>query len=428
MIGNSLDGYLITDMHNSCRYVNNMYQTWFDIDPSLSKEDMDFAGASLHKKVLETRRTLKNQQIEVKHSTQKLDVTITPLIINGKLKGSIGVYSAPFENQNVTAELEHSQQLVRFLENNYMFKDIHYRSEEMHLVLEQARIAAGTRMPVLIRGEFGTGKKMLAQAIHNESTLRFYKCTTLNCLKMSDEEIDSLLISYRKQVSQVSERKGIQGTIIIENIELLHSLQQKILLEILKTYSGIKDEDLNIRIIVLSGANLEHAIMENTFNEELYYVINKMPIFLPNLQERAKDIPILAKSIINRLNFKLAMNVQAIENDALNMLMAMKWKQNMFAFENAIEKMMLNGTQSMKCITKKDVAVLKETSNQDEEKLNTSVSFSLEGQSLQESVEQFEKDFIAQTYEMCNFNKTKTAETLQISIRNLYYKLDKYNI
>src|SRR5699024_11714444 len=103
---------------------------------------------------------------------------------------------------------------------------------------------------------------------------------------MINKKINYLLISYIKNVSKISKRKGIQGTIIIENIELLHSLQQKILLEILKTYSGIKDEDLNIRIIVLSGANLEHAIMENTFNEELYYVINKMPIFLDRKSTR----------------------------------------------------------------------------------------------------------------------------------------------
>ena len=428
MVGNSLDGYLITDMHNSCRYINEMYAKWFDIEASSIQHTKDFIGASLHQKVLETRRTLKNEQIEMKRSKQKLDVTITPLIINGKLKGTIGVYSAATMNQNITAELEDSQQLVRFLEKNYILKDIQYQSREMQLVLEQAKVAAGTRMPVLIRGEYGTGKKMLAQAIHNESTLRFYKCTTLNCLEMSNEEIDSLLISYRKQVSQISKRKGIQGTIVIENIELLQPLQQKILLEILKTYSGIKDEDLNTRIIVLSSANLEHAIMENIFNEELYYVINKMPICLPNLQERAKDIPILAKSIIRRLNFKLAMNVKSIQDDALNMLMAMEWKQNMFSLENAIEKMMLNGPRSMNFVTRKDVVALNECSNKKEDNVATLTSFSLEGQSLQASVEQFEKEFIAKTYEMCHFNKTKTAETLRISIRNLYYKLNKYDL
>src|SRR5699024_12415532 len=97
---------------------------------------------------------------------------------------------------------------------------------------------------------------------------------------MINKKINYLLISYIKQVTKISKKKGIQGTIVIENIELLQPLQQKILLEIVKTYSGIKDEDLNTRIIVLSSANLEHAIMENIFNEELYYVINKMPIFL----------------------------------------------------------------------------------------------------------------------------------------------------
>lgn len=254
------------------------------------------------------------------------------------------------------------------------------------------------------------------------------KCTILNCNSMTEDEIDDSLITFSESLSSTKNLKK-EGTLIIEHVDRLTLLQQKILLEVCQIQTNLKqNQEHFIRLIALTSNNIELVIMNNLFNEELYYLMNKMSIRLPNLQERAKDLPILAKRIVNRLNFKLGMKITTIETDAISLLLEVSRERNLFQFEHAIEQIMLSEPISIKKITKESIERASNVLLRESTKLN---GFSIENSltnSLQDSLDEFEKDMIEKMFNKYFQNKIKTAKALNISIRNLYYKLEKYSI
>ncbi|WP_153461517.1 sigma 54-interacting transcriptional regulator [Sediminibacillus terrae] len=395
-------------------------------------------GESMHMKVLQTRRPVRGVRMKVGPAKKEVLVNVAPIIVDGKLKGSVGVLHDVSEISSLSSELRRARQIIRNLEAKYTFDDIIGSSNEMKLSLEQARVGAKTPATVLLRGESGTGKELFAHAIHNESNRRNNKFIRVNCAAMEEKTLEGELFGYAEGAlphSKQGAKSGYfeeanNGSIFLDEIgELSLTLQAKLLRvlqenEIFRV-GGTKPIRVDVRIITATNVNLEKAIMNGEFREDLYYRLNRLPIFIPALRERIGDIDELADHLIDKTNQDYGRNVRELDSEALKYLKSYNWPGNIRELENVIGRAMIKMQIGEEVITSDHLPEL--PTEQTEENLKTDLT-SYRGQPLQEAVEAFEKQVIASAFKEQRFNKTKTAEALGISVRNLYYKMEKYNI
>lgn len=395
-------------------------------------------GESMHLKVLQTRRAVRGVRMKVGPGKKEVLVNVAPIIVNGVIRGSVGVLHDVSEIQALTKELKHARQIIRNLEARYTFDDIIGSSSEMKLALEQAKVGAKTPAIVLLRGDSGTGKELFAHAIHNESDRKHNKFIRVNCAAIAESLLESELFGYVEGAftgAMQGGKKGLfeeanHGSIFLDEIgELSLSMQAKLLRvlqenEIVRV-GGTKPVSIDVRVITATNVNLEKAIMNNTFREDLYYRLNRLPIFIPSVKERLNDLPDLIQHIIQKINQDYGRNVQTISKEALNKLKQYHWPGNVRELENVIGRAMIFMDMNEEVIDKKYIPTLQALSLP----AKSSIDERIKGEStLQDAINQFEKAYISKTYEQNEFNKTKTAKALNVSIRNLYYKMKKYNL
>ena len=155
-------------------------------------------GESMHMKVLQTRRAVRGVAMRVGAKNGKSLLMLPPIIVKGKLKGSVGVIHDMSEIKSLNRELNRARQIIRTLEAKYTFEDIIGTSEEMLLAIDQAKLAAKTPATVLLRGESGTGKELFAHAIHNASDRKYNKFIRVNCAAISESLLESELFGYEE--------------------------------------------------------------------------------------------------------------------------------------------------------------------------------------------------------------------------------------
>jgi len=397
-------------------------------------------GESMHFKVLKTRQPVRGVRMKVGPNKRSVLVNVAPVIVNGKIKGSIGVLHDISEIQILTSELKRAQKIIRNLEAKYTFDDIIGSSPEMKLAIEQAKVGARTPATVLLRGESGTGKELFAHAIHHESVRKHNKFIRVNCAAIAETLLESELFGYEDGAfsgAKSGGKKGLfeeanNGSIFLDEIgELSLNMQTKLLRflqenEIIRV-GGTKPIQINVRVIAATNTNLEKAIMDKTIREDLYYRLNRLPIFIPSLRERLDDLPDLIYHTIEKLNLEYGRNVRSISDKALHNLKQHRWDGNIRELENIIGRAMIYMGMNEERIKTKHIFDYVNLLSKTKDPIDSQVS-SIDRLSLQQATEQFEKDFIASAYRRNNFNKTKTASALKISIRNLYYKIKKYNI
>jgi PAS domain S-box-containing protein len=394
-------------------------------------------GESIHMRVLQTRRAVRGATLKVGPAKKEVYVNVAPMIVDGKLKGSVGVIHDISEVQALTSELKRARQIIRNLEAKYTFDDIIGKSPEMKIALEQAKVGARTPATVLLRGHSGTGKELFAHAIHHESDRKHHKFIRVNCAAIAESILESELFGYEDGAFSGARRGGKKGlfeeanngSIFLDEIgELSLNMQAKLLRvlqedEIVRV-GGTNPVAINVRIIAATNVNLEKAIMKKTFREDLYYRLSRLPIYVPSLKERLSDLPLLANHIILKINQDYGRDVQFISKEALTALKEYHWPGNIRELENVIGRAMIYMGVHEKTIERKHLPDL--TLNHSHQDGETVVLTTTEP--LQSAVEKYEKNYIKKVYEQNNFNKTKTAKQLQISIRNLYYKLEKYQL
>ncbi len=392
-------------------------------------------GESMHLKVLETRRPVRGARMKVGPSKRDVLVNVAPIIVDGKLKGSVGVIHDLSEIESLTSELKRARQIIRNLEAKYTFHDIVAKSNDMVLALEQAKVGAKSPTSVLLRGEPGTGKELIAHAIHNESDRKHLKFIRVNCASYDEEVLDRLLFgdeygSPEQRIGYLEEAH--RGSIFLDEIgDLPPKLQSKVL-RVLEDQTIIRVNGHNpiyvdVRIIASTNVNLEKAIMTNEFNEKLYYRLNKFPINIPPLRERLDDdLKPLIHHLLSHLNENYGRNVKAISEDALDKLKKYNYPGNVRELENIIGRAIISMDLGESTIQEKHLPPLRKTSFDDLDIMYESNENQVIP--LQEALDEFEKQLILETLEKNNFIKAKTADQLNISIRNLYYKMKKYNI
>lgn len=394
-------------------------------------------GESMHMKVLQTRRAVRGVRMKVGPSRKEVLVNVAPVIVDGKIKGSVGVLHDVSEIQTLTSELKRARQIIRNLEAKYTFDDIIGSSTEMQIALEQAKVGAKTPATVLLRGDSGTGKELFAHAIHNESDRKHNKFIRVNCASIAENILESELFGYEEGAFTGAKQGGKRGyfeeanmgSIFLDEIGELSLHMQAKLLRVLQEGEIIRvgassPITVNVRVITATNVNLEKAIMNRTFREDLYYRLNRLPIYIPSLKERIEDLPELIDFLIQKINQDYGRNMKSIDEEAISYLKRYEWPGNVRELENIIGRAMIYMDINEDAISKKHLPNLRT----DELPGQSSVPVVAQDETLQDAMDNYEKTYIKRVLNEHHHNKTKTAKALNISIRNLYYKIEKHGI
>ncbi|MDZ5471073.1 sigma-54-dependent Fis family transcriptional regulator (plasmid) [Bacillus sp. 31A1R] len=397
-------------------------------------------GESMHMRVLQTRRAVRGVAMRVGPKKKEVVVNVAPIIVDGKIKGSVGVIHDMSEIQSLNRELTRARQIIRTLEAKYSFEDIIGDSEEMTLAIGQAQLGAKTPANVLLRGESGTGKELFAHAIHNASDRKYNKFIRVNCAALSETLLESELFGYEEGAFSGAKRGGKRGlfeeanngSIFLDEIgELTASTQAKLLRVLqereLTRVGGTKPIQINVRVIAATNVNLEKGIVNGTFREDLYYRLNRMPIQIPPLRQRKGDIPALCKRLIEKINQDYGRNVDGITPSAMSQLLEYDWPGNVRELENILGRAIIFMNNYETEIDVDHLPELLGNKVSSEKRVSDYVPMD-EGTSLTELVENYEAKIIKQTLKKLSGNKTATAKALGLSVRNLYYKIEKYGL
>jgi two-component system response regulator PilR (NtrC family) len=240
--------------------------------------------------------------------------------------------------------------LKRALNTSYSFSNIIGRSESMLAVFKMIETIAGTNSTVLITGESGTGKDLVARAVHYNSTRRDHPFVALNCGAVPETLLESELFGHIRGAFTGADanKKGLvevaeKGTIFLDEIGETNASMQVKLLRVLqerrfRRLGGTEEVKADIRVIAATNQELERMVTEGRFREDLFYRINVILIHLPPLRERAEDIPLLADHFLTKYATLMEKPIRSISHDAHALLAAYAWPGNVRELENAIER------------------------------------------------------------------------------------------
>jgi PAS domain S-box-containing protein len=402
-------------------------------------------GESMHLRVLQTRQPVRGVHMKVGPNRKDVMVNVAPILVDGVLKGSVGVIHDMSEIKKLSDELDKAKQLIRTLQAKYTFEDIIGSSAEMVTALEQARIAAETSATVLLRGESGTGKELFAHAIHNASARKYKQFIRVNCAAISETLLESELFGYVEGAFTGARRGGRKGlfeeasggTIFLDEIgELSMSTQAKILRvlqekEIVRVGSS-QAIPVNTRVIAATHVDLEKAIRQGTFREDLYYRLNVLPIFIPPLRARKEDIVPIAQKLIQKFNQEYGRNVERLSPEAVARMMDYHWPGNVRELENVLGRAIINMRFTETVIEPHHLPDLpterKAEPDTQGKREWRAVDSGERLRTLSEILEEVEREHIWRVLQHTRGNKTEAAKILGIAVRSLYYKLEKYGL
>jgi DNA-binding NtrC family response regulator len=299
-------------------------------------------------------------------------------------------------------------------------------------ILELVQKVAKLNATVLILGESGTGKELLARLLHRESGQPNAPFVAVNLAAIPRELVESTLFGHEKGAFTGAVRQQLgkfelasNGTLFLDEVgDLRYDLQAKLLRAIqeseIERVGGTHPIKTNLRLIAATNIDLDKAVKEGRFREDLYYRLNVIPIRMPALRDRIEDLPALAQFFLRRYNLKFRKNIQGIADSTLQILGSYWWPGNIRELENLIERLV--AVSDKEWITDEDlpyelhVAQLDTASGPATENL------------LDRAVSTFERNFIIRALEKSAWNVTGTARSLGIPLSTLKFKMDKLEI
>ncbi|TWJ19743.1 sigma-54-dependent transcriptional regulator [Geobacter argillaceus] len=325
---------------------------------------------------------------------------------------------------------EENKRLKNELTDKADFRTIIGSSKEMEKVFDVIRKVADTEAAVLITGESGTGKELVARSIHANSSRRDAPFVAINCAAIPRDLLESELFGHVKGAftGAVKDKTGKfqlaeGGTLFLDEVgELPLELQPKLLRALqekeVEPVGGTKVQKLDVRVVSATNLNIDKAIAEGTFREDLYYRLSVIPMHLPPLRERRKDIPLLIRYFCG----KHGSDKVTFDKEALNTLVMYPWPGNVRELENTVERLLI--MRSGETITLDE---LPDKILQDKTLRQPSAAFIKlpdEGYSL----EQLEREVVVNALERNNWNQAAAARFLRIPRHTLIYRLEKFGI
>ncbi|QWR78639.1 sigma-54-dependent transcriptional regulator [Candidatus Magnetomonas plexicatena] len=292
---------------------------------------------------------------------------------------------------------------------------------------KEIEIAGKSNARVLIMGESGVGKELVARNLHYQSDRANKAFVEVNCVAIPQELIESELFGHEKGsfTGAFEKKKGKfelanEGTLFLDEIGDMSMTTQAKLLRIIETQEfqrvgGSKNIKVDVRIIAATNKDLQKEVKEGKFREDLFFRLNVIPVIVPPLRERKDDLPILIEHFMGSFAAEYARPLRVISPEAMNTLIAHDWPGNVRELKNTLERLFIM-TQS-KVITPNDISI-GDTPQKD--------YFAYE--TLREARDSFEKDYIIKQLVKHKWNVSKTAETLQIERSNLHRKIKGYDI
>ncbi len=318
-----------------------------------------------------------------------------------------------------------------------MFQNIVGHSAKMLQVYNLVKQVAGTKTNVLISGESGTGKELVARAIHQLSPRTGQSFVTINCSAIPENLMESELFGHVKGAftGAVANKKGLfeiahGGTVFLDEIGDLSPLIQVKLLRVIQEREFMRVGEtqtisVDVRLISATNKDLEKAVMDGSFREDLFYRLNVVHVHLPPLRERREDIPLLAQYFLEKYSNELKKNVRSISSYALDSLMKYNFPGNVRELENIIERSVALESSN---IILPDSLVLAEYKKEGPPRAFPSIRLNSGGLDLEKELGRLEKELIQQALQMSNGVIKRAAELLHLSFRSMRWKIQKYGL
>ena len=310
-----------------------------------------------------------------------------------------------------------------------------YACDQMHRIKEILDQIANTDVTVLIQGESGVGKEVVARSIHLNSFRREKPFVKVNCAALPPELLESELFGYEKGAFTGAYRQkpgkfelANGGTILLDEIsEMSLSLQGK-LLQVLQDrefsrLGGKKDIRVDVRVLVATNKNIEEGVKNGRFREDLYYRLNVVNITIPPLRERKEEIPIFVEYFLDKFSKKYQKKVPALSDKIMKAFSKHHWLGNVRELENVIQRLIVLGDE--KAIIEELTPVAKKDSIPEikKKKISTKKSQPSLKEINREAIKKAESEIILKALEMTNWNRKKAAHKLKISYKALLYKI-----
>jgi DNA-binding NtrC family response regulator len=360
--------------------------------------------------------------------------------------GAFDFITKPFDTDHLLMLIKRALETQRLLTENILLKEefaskfgfprIVGKSNKIEDVAQMVQKVAPTKTTVLLLGESGTGKELFARAIHNVSNRRNYPFVPINCAAIPRDLLESELFGHEKGAFTGADSRKLgkfeladKGTIFLDEIgDMDLALQSKVLRAIedgeIERVGGVKGINVDVRIIAASNKDIERAVEEMLFREDLYYRLNVFPIKIPPLRERREDIPLLVEYFIKKYCLEIKTSLKTISKETLDILMSYHWKGNVRELENTIERAVILCDGEM--ITPEHVVLSQRA-------VSESVVRSLHmegtlGDTAKEALRIAETQHIVKALRDTKGNKSRAAELLQVSYKTLLTKIKEYGI
>lgn len=359
--------------------------------------------------------------------------------------GAFEFITKPFDTDHLLHLIKKALQNQRLIKENMLLKEefssrlgmptIIGKSERIIEAAKKAQKVARTKTTVLLLGESGTGKELFARAIHCLSPRKDFPFVPINCAAIPKELLESELFGYEKGAFTGAETRKIgkieladKGTVFFDEIgEMDITLQSKLMRVLqegeIEKVGGLKTSRVDVRIIAATNRDIEKAVREGRFREDLYYRLNVFPITLPPLRDRVEDIPLLVDYFIEKYSAEMKVPQKVISKEAIARLINYEWKGNVRELENTIERAMILCDDN---IIGPEHIVLSPVGYSDEFDV-LSLEGSLED-AAKEALRIVETRRIKKALAETKGNKSRAAEILNVSYKTLLTKIKEYGI
>ena len=357
--------------------------------------------------------------------------------------GATNFIQKPWDNEKLLADVrasisrlrmeEENRQLKRALKQRYSFENIVGKSEPMLKIFDLVAQVAPSRSTVLIQGDSGTGKELIAKAIHANSPRKDGPFVPVNTGSMPTELLESTLFGHVKGAftSAIASKKGLfevahKGTLFLDEIGTMGLDTQAKILRVLQDrrfmhLGGIQEVQVDVRIIAATNVDLKQLVKEGKFREDLYYRLNVISVNLPPLRNRMEDVPLLVNHFLARFSEENGLPTRHFTADAMRPMLNYAWPGNVRELENVIERAVVLSSGVHISVDLLPDSILGESSIPvlAEESSNAS---------LFDIMEECERRVIVGMLEKCSWNQTEAAERFRIPLSTLNQKIKRLSI